>query len=114
MVRACGSRGLPPCDPGEYCDYDGADTPDACGATDAGGVCRIPPDACDDVYAPVCGCDGVTYGNACEAALAGASILRTGECEGPVMDCRSTGCDGDTTCQLCWTSWVCLSPDVVC
>ena len=38
-------------------------------------------DACLTVYEPVCGCDGFTYGNACEAARAGVKSWRGGSCE---------------------------------
>ena len=66
------------CDEGFFCDYP-IDT--MCGAiVDEAGTCKPRPEACDLNYDPVCGCDGQTHGNACEAQMAGTSVASTGEC----------------------------------
>jgi hypothetical protein len=75
-----GLRGVR-CDEGLYCAYS---LEARCGATDQSGVCTRKPDACIQLYRPVCGCDGQTYGNACSAAQAGVSVKSKGPCEAPV------------------------------
>jgi len=75
--KLCGTRGVPgECAEGLYCAYKSQ-----CGATDAGGACTKKPQACTKIYQPVCGCDGVSYGNACSAASAGVSVASTGPCK---------------------------------
>jgi hypothetical protein len=74
----CGGLLGEQCADDEYCDY----APEAiCGRADATGVCVPKPQACDLIYAPVCGCDGQTYDSACFANLEGVSVERDGECE---------------------------------
>lgn len=42
---------------------------------------KISPDAmCTAQYDPVCGCDGKTYGNACNAENAGVTSFTKGAC----------------------------------
>jgi hypothetical protein len=38
------------------------------------GTCTEKPEACLDLWNPVCGCDGQTYGNICYAAAAGVNV----------------------------------------
>lgn len=73
----CGGFAGFPCPEGTYCRYA---TTTMCGAGDQSGSCEVPPTACTTEVAPVCGCDGATYSNACNAAAAGVSVLHDGGC----------------------------------
>ncbi len=61
------------CSAGAYC----AKQPGHC---DGRGICTPQPTGCPDVHAPVCGCDGTTYGNRCEAAATGVNVRQSGPC----------------------------------
>ena len=63
--------------PDSYCDYAIAAS---CGAGDQTGKCDAKPQFCPAVIIPVCGCNGKTYNNSCEANRAGASVASSGPC----------------------------------
>ncbi len=83
-----------------YCRKNG-------GACEGEGECARRPEMCTDVFEPVCGCDGETYGNACAAAVAAAGegvaaasegVARQGECD--EQGCGSNqDCDEDEFCN---------------
>ena len=45
---------------------------------------------CIEIYAPVCGCDGITYSNSCYASKSGITLYVSGEC---------CDCDDDYDCD---------------
>lgn len=86
-MTSCGSLAGEQCAAGEYCAFP---LEAQCGVADGEGVCTKVPSACDDIYQPVCGCDGKDYANECEAAGAGVSVAKQGKCDDPV----GTSCGG--------------------
>ena len=95
----CGGAYARECAANSMCLFD-----TTCGSV---GSCVRKPSRCDNVGQPTCGCDGVTYGNPCEARSAGVAPQHDGACVettqfscGPYRCakgnyCLDKGADGD-------------------
>lgn len=75
------------------------------------------PCACPEIYAPVCGVDGVTYSNGCEARCAEVEIAFEGPCD---VECEPVLCDlfcehgfktGPDGCEICDCNEPCICTD---
>ncbi|MCG5052278.1 MAG: hypothetical protein KA712_04895 [Myxococcales bacterium] len=84
-----------------FCEFPNA----TCPGPKANGRCRRAPSTCLPVDAPVCGCDGMTYGNDCERRRARTSLATPGAC-GPGGANVGEACGG-VVATLCKPGLVC-------
>lgn len=75
--EACGGSSGVQCPGNFYCEQPMGECLEI---WDGPGTCQPKAEMCTREFVPVCGCDGQTYGNACEAAAAGISVAAAGEC----------------------------------
>jgi hypothetical protein len=77
LDEACGGPNHITCNSALYCQLPAGQ----CSAADVAGVCAKTPDFCMRVSRPVCGCNGKTYANECEARKARIAVDTSGACK---------------------------------
>ena len=92
------------CSSGQYCQK----TSGNCGGA---GHCVAKPTICFFLFDPVCGCDGMTYGNSCFAAMAGTSVSHAGPCKSNCATNAQCKTAGEETARYfppapIWTVWL--------
>jgi Kazal-type serine protease inhibitor domain len=93
----CAGPGRLVCGPAEYCDRR---VTGRCPSGLNAGICRPRPAVCSSAFQPVCGCDDLTYLNACEAAQAGTAIVQESQCP-PLCDVLTgASCPGAAVCVI--------------
>jgi len=104
-VASCGGIAGKTCPSDSFCDYPAG----MCKAADMMGTCEVVPEGCFEIYEPVCGCDGMTYGNDCKRQAAQAQLDHTGECttDGCKEGATKEADDGCNTCTCTEGAWAC-------
>ena len=91
---ACGAGGGE-CPPGRFCEL-----PPGCDPSAPGTCVELGDGDCSTLYAPECGCDGITYGNACMRRYSGESMLHPGECGSDACAPWLDPCPEGETCEV--------------
>ncbi len=99
---ACGGEAGDTCEEGQFCKRPTGEC-----SEDAEGTCTSTTVVCQPIIDPVCGCDGMTYDNACTADGAGVTVDHEGACDAGVA------CDGATG-VTCPDGQFCKRPDGAC
>jgi hypothetical protein len=91
----CGGKGMRDCSSSDVCLPFMAR---GCAGPTNPGMCFPKPAHCPAASDPVCGCDGKTYMNLCDAAQGGTTVVHDGACN-PSPSCDAhTPCPGDGSC----------------
>ena len=100
-VKTCGGMLGKKCANDEFCDLSNPGKLQ-CGEADRGGVCKKKPTTCTKDLNWVCGCNGKSYSNSCEANRAGVSVKSKGKCQStpPKVKCKDD-CDCAKIGQVC-------------
>ena len=99
------------CCPPWYCAGQGCGTP---------GTCQVVPsmETCGPPTSPVCACNGMTYGNECDAEASGTRVNAQGACPGPNDGgyiCQGGECDAGSGCAgLCGSGETCCETTDIC
>lgn len=74
--QMCGGIAGIQCDAGLWCQMPTGQ----CAIPDGAGTCAKAPEICNQVFLPVCGCNGRTFSNDCERQMSKVSKAHDGRC----------------------------------
>ena len=74
--QMCGGIAGIRCDAGLWCQMPSGQ----CGVADGAGTCVKAPEICNQIFLPVCGCNGRTFSNDCERQISKVSKAHDGPC----------------------------------